>query len=183
MKKKIITIFALSAAVMFNVIPSYASTASSNQTKVSSSSSGSDYTKLPDAETLKKDVGFVPKLLETMAKEFQFKEGSITEISDYDSKGAVVNSRKGISFSYSRVKNDSTQTISLSAEPAGNQTYSEKFTITKYGDYILYSSEEQGNSVAWVDDEISYMFMDINRNVTIEEMKTMAKELIDLNKK
>lgn len=180
MKKKVLSVLVITATILVHAVPCFAATSSSVKTKSSSSSSEASYTRLPDAETLKKDIGFVPKLANTLADEFQFKEGNITETFNYDENGAALNAQKGVSFSYTRTKNGSNQTISLSAGPAGNQTYSEKSSISKYGEYSLYSSEEQANSVAWVDHDISYILMDINKKVTIEELKTMAKELIDL---
>lgn len=177
MKKNIVYATLITTAFILNAVPCYASTSS---VSVSTSSSKSDYTSLPDAETLKKDVGFVPKLKSTLANDFKFDTGAIRETYEEDSNGTKMNARKGINFKYAYSKSGTTKTVSLFAEEDGYQTYSKDSSIIKYGDYSLYFNDTQANSLAWADNGVSYILMDVNKKVTKDELVSMAKEMIDL---
>lgn len=181
MKKKKLALLVIAAAMLLNTVPCYASaSAAAVKVSVSSSDKTEGYTSLPTADTLKKDVGFAPKLIEKFAEGYLFKNGTITELYDVDSNGSITNAHKGISFAYQKTLNDVNQTVSLSAEPVGSGSLSDGATVTKYGEVELYYSDRQANSVAWVDHEIRYILMDIDKEVTKEELLSMAKELIDL---
>ena len=88
-----------------------------------SNSEETQYTTLPDADTLQKDVGFKPKAPETLAGGYQFNSGHITELFDLDTNGAQINKHKGIDFRYLKKDNNTTKSVSLSAEPASGQHY------------------------------------------------------------
>ena len=166
------------ALMLANVIPGYAA---ASQSVVTVKGSGAEeYSTLPSADTLKQDVGFAPRLAETLAGDFRFESGSATESFDLDSKGNPVNRRKGLNFRYAKVLNGVTKTVSLSVEPSATLTGTENSTVVTYGDITLYCSDMQGNSVAWVQEENIYILLDINQKVTIDELTAMAKGLIDI---
>ena len=79
------------ALMLANAIPGYAA---ASQSVVTVKGSGAEeYSTLPSADTLKQDVGFAPRLAETLAGDFRFESGSATESFDLDSKGNPVNRR------------------------------------------------------------------------------------------
>ena len=159
------------ALMLASAIPGYA--APSQGVVMVKGSGAEEYSALPNADTLKQDVGFVPRLAETLAGDFRFESGSITESYDLDSKGNPVNRRKGLNFRYAKVLNGVTKTVSLSVEPSATLTGTENSTVVTYSDM-------QGNSVAWVQEENIYILLDINQKVTIDELTAMAKGLIDI---
>lgn len=182
MKKKKLAILFIAASMLLNTVPCYASTsAGAVKVSVSSSDKTEGYTSLPTADTLKNDIGFAPKLIEKFAEGYLFNRGSVTESHDIDSKGSIINAHKGISFTYEKTQNGVNKTISLSAEPAGHSSFSDDSTVIKYGEAELYYNDSQAYSVAWIDNEIRYILMDIDKEVTKDELLSMAKELIDLN--
>lgn len=167
--------------MLTNALPCYAAeTMSGIKISKSSQSAQSDYSSLPDSETLKKDIGFTPKLLDTLAGEYKFDHGSVTESFDKSSDGSIVNYRKGVSFKYVKNQNEVNKTVTLSAEPEGYHTLPENVPLTSYGEISLYYNDNQANSIAWNDNGVFYLLMDINKTVTKDELIKMAKELIDL---
>lgn len=176
--KKRIAILLLAGICLTNAAPCYAA----QSAKVSVvGSDGVQYTTLPDAKTLKKDVEFEPKVTAKLAGGYKFDEGNITESFDLDKKGAAVNKRKGISFRYEKKEKRSTKSVILSAEPVSDQSFTEDAVLTEYGEVDIYYSDVQGNSVSWIDGEIFYMLMDIDKKVTEDELIKMAKGMIDLD--
>lgn len=174
--KKRAALLILTGACLFNTVPCFAS----QSAKVSvSSSKGAEYTTLPDAETLQKDVGFGPKAPSALAGGYQFGEGRITESFDIDANGNETNRHKGISLKYKKSDNGSSKSVTLSAEPASGQSASEKSTPIKYGEVTLYYSDIQANSVLWIDGDICYILMDINKMVSKDELVAMSKGMID----
>lgn len=178
MMKKKIALLILTGACLFNTVPCFAS----QSTKISvSTSKGAQYTILPDAETLQKDVGFKPKAPSTLAGGYQFEEGRITELFDTDANGNETNSRKGISFKYKKNVNGSSKSVTLSADTASGQSAPEKSTPIKYGEITLYYSDVQASSVLWMDGDVCYILMDINKMVSKDELVAMSKGMIDLD--
>lgn len=176
--KKRIAILLLAGICLTNAAPCYAA----QSAKVSVvGSDGVQYTTLPDAKNLKKDVEFEPKVTAKLAGGYKFDEGNITESFDLDKKGAAVNKRKGISFRYEKKEKRSTKSVTLSAEPVSDQSFTEDAVLTEYGEVDIYYSDVQGNSVSWIDGEIFYMLMDIDKKVTEDELIKMAKGMIDLD--
>ena len=98
------------ALMLASAIPGYA--AASQSVVMVKGSGAEEYSALPNADTLKQDVGFVPRLAETLAGDFRFESGSATESYDLDSKGNPVNRRKGLNFRYAKVLNGVTKTVS-----------------------------------------------------------------------
>ena len=96
MKRKI-AILLMTGICLMNTVPCFAS--QSSMVSVSNSEEA-QYTTLPDADTLQKDVGFRPKAPETLAGGYQFNSGHITELFDLDTNGAQINKHKGIDFQY-----------------------------------------------------------------------------------
>lgn len=186
MKKKKLSVLFVATALLLNAIPCYAAQSvpsfkvSVTSASASASSSAADYTSLPTGDTLKEDVGFVPKLIDRFALEYKFSSGSITETFNIDSNGSPVNRHKGISFKYVKTQNGVEKTVSLSAELAEYSSGSENASVTKYGEHELSYNNEQANSVSWTDGDIHYILMDINKSVSKDDLLTMAKELIDL---
>lgn len=126
-------------------------------------------------------MGFKPKAPATLAGGYQFDEGNITELFDIGERGTAINKHKGINFTYKKSDNRSVKSVSLSAEPVTDQTFPEDSAVIKCGKVNLYYSDIQANSVSWIDGEIFYMLMDIDKTVTKDELAAMAKEIIDLN--
>ena len=72
MKKKKLAVLFIAAALLLNAIPCYAAqSAPSFKVSVPSASAAADYTSLPTGDTLKEDVGFVPKLIDSFALEYK----------------------------------------------------------------------------------------------------------------
>ena len=165
MKRKI-ALLLITGICLANTVPCFASPSM----KVSvSSSEENQYSTLPDGDTLQKDVGFRPKAPASLAGGYLFGSGNITESFDLDSNGAPVNKQKGIS-------------VSLSAEPASGQSLSSNASVIKYGETDLYYSTAEANSLAWIDGDVRYILMDINKIVTRDELVAMAEDMIDLGK-
>lgn len=178
MKKRRLALLLITAVTLMNAVPCYAGS-QSMAIKIGSSEN-QKYTSLPSAETVKKDTGFTPKLTGTLAGEFTFESGNITEMYDVDDNGSASKSQKGISFKYASTKNGVSKSVTLSAEPAADQTLSDNPTIIKYGEFSLYYNNTQANSIAWTDGDVFYILMDINKKVTKDELTAMAKGLIDI---
>ena len=92
-----------------------------------------------------------------------------------------VNRQKGINFQYVKQSGSTAKTVTLSAEPASGQSFSKDSTLVEYGERKLYYSTIQANSISWIDGDVYYMLMDINKAVTKDELTAMAKEIIDLD--
>ena len=144
-----------------------------------SNSEETQYTTLPDADTLQKDVGFKPKAPETLAGCYQCNSGNITELFDLDTNGAQINKHKGINFQYIKKDNNTIKSVSLSAEPASGQSLSKDTTVIKYGEIDMYYDTAQANSLSWINGEVCYILMDINKNVSKNELVAMAEDMID----
>ena len=99
-----------------------------------------------------------------------------------DSNGAPVNKQKGISFKYIKKDNNTSKSVSLSAEPASGQSLSSNASVIKYRETDLYYSTAEANSLAWIDGDVRYILMDINKIVTRDELVAMAEDMIDLGK-
>lgn len=178
MMKKRIALLILTGACLLGTFPSFAS----QSVKVSMyGSKGTEYTKLPDAETLQRDAGFSPKAPSTLAGGYQFDEGRITESFDIGANGAETNRCSGINFKYTKSDNRTSKTVTLSAEPASDQSFSDRAVKIQYGEITLYYSEIQANSISWIDGDVFYMLMDINKKVSKDELAAISKELIDLD--
>lgn len=69
MKIKKAALLLITSSLLMSTFPCYAATEGGGKVKVSSSSSVSaeDYSQIPNAETLQKDVGFVPKTADALA--------------------------------------------------------------------------------------------------------------------
>lgn len=172
----------ITGVLLMNTIPCYAAAESGGKTMVSSVSdiSAENYSQIPSAETLQKDVGFVPKTTDTLAGGFKFTSGSITETFDMDSNGNITNKTKGISFKYEKAKDGTTKSVSFGAEPQTAQSLSENYNVTKYGEVELYFTSQYANYLGWVEDDIFYHLIDVDRMVTEEEMIDIAKGIIDI---
>lgn len=144
-----------------------------------SNSEETQYTTLPDADTLQKDVGFKPKAPETLAGGYQFNSGHITELFDWDTNGAQINKHKGVNFEYIKKDNNTIKSVSLSAEPASGQSLSKDTTVIKYGEIDMYYDTAQANSLSWINGDVCYILMDINKNVSKNELVVMAEDMID----
>lgn len=176
--KKRIALLLLIGLCLTNTMPSFAA----NSAKVSVvSSAETKYANLPDAKTLQNDVGFQPKAIATLAGGYQFEEGTVTELFDLDNNGTPINQKKGINFKYKKSDNQSVKTVTLSAQRGSDQSVSENAALIKHGGMNLYYSDVQANSIAWCEEGILYIIMDINKAVTKEELAAMARELIDLD--
>ncbi|MBT9775440.1 hypothetical protein GPL15_02820 [Clostridium sp. MCC353] len=184
MKIKKAVLVLLTGSLLMNTIPCFAAAEGGGTVKVSSTSSVSseDYSQIPDAETLQKDVGFVPKTADALAGGFKFISGSITESFDMDTNGNITNKTKGISFKYDRDKDGNVKSVTYSAEPHKFQVFPENSHVTKYGEVELYFDSQYANYLAWAEDDIFYHLIDINKKVTEEEMIDMAKGIIDIKK-
>ena len=86
-----------------------------------------------------------------------------------------------ISFNYVNKAGSTAKSVTLSAEQATDQSFSEDSTLVEYGERKLYYSTIQANSISWIDGDVYYMLMDINKAVTKDELTAMAKEIIDLD--
>ena len=175
MRIKKIALLCTTGALLMNAVPCYAA----SQTMVSVSSSANNYAQIPDAETLKKDVGFEPKVPEMLAGGFKFSSGTITETYDGDVSSSAANKRMGISFKYTSGK-DTAKTVSFSAEPYDGQSVKENASVSTYGDIELYYSTQYANYLGWFQNDIYYSLMDVNRGITKDEMTAMAKEIINM---
>ena len=71
-----------------------------------------------------------------LAGSFEFDSGRITESSTLDANGNVTSRLKGISFNYVQTKNNTTTSVSLSAEPDIGQTSAKDTVGTKYVDLL-----------------------------------------------
>ena len=126
-------------------------------------------------------MGFKPKAPAALAGGYRFDSGRITESFDLDAGGAQVNKQKGISFNYVNKAGSTAKSVTLSAEQATDQSFSEDSALVEYGEKKLYYSTIQANSISWIDGDVYYMLMDINKAVTKDELTAMAKEIIDLD--
>ena len=115
-----------------------------------------------------------------LAGSFEFDSGRITESSTLDANGNVTSRLKGISFNYVQTKNNTTTSVSLSAEPDIGQTSAKDTVGTKYGELTLYYSDKQANSVSWAENGVFYMLLVVNKKISKDELHKMAKEIIDL---
>lgn len=173
--KKRIAFLLLTSICLMNTVPGFAA----QSTKVSIvGSQGTQYTTLPDAETLQKDVGFSPKTPAALTGGYQFEEGRITELSDLDDKGDAINKHTGISFRYKKSDNTPVKSVSLSAEATSDQSFSTDSVVIKYEEINLYYSDSQANSVSWIDSGIFYILMNTDKTVSKDELVAMAKEII-----
>ena len=179
MKRKI-ALLLITGICLANTVPCFASP--SMKVSVSEFRSKINITTLPDGDTLQKDVGFRPKAPASLAGGYLFGSGNITESFDLDSNGAPVNKQKGISFKYIKKDNNTSKSVSLSAEPASGQSFSSNASVIKYGETDLYYSTAEANSLAWIDGDVRYILMDINKIVTRDELVAMAEDMIDLGK-
>lgn len=127
MKRKI-AILLITGICLMHTVPCFAS--QSAMVSVSNSEE-TQYTTLPDADTLQKDVGFKPKAPETLAGGYQFNSGHITELFDLDTNGAQINKHKGVNFQYIKKDNNTIKSVSLSAEPASGQSLSKDTICVK----------------------------------------------------
>lgn len=176
MKKKI-ALFMIMGMCLMTPVNSFAS---SSVILVQESSQENGYTSLPNAKTLQKDAGFSPKAPEALAGDYQFQNGNITESFDLDSTGAKTNLKKGISFKYEKKTRDTVKSVMLFAEPASGQAFSENSDLIEYGEYKMYYTTAQANSISWLDGDVYYNLMDINKKVSKDELTAMAKGMIDL---
>ncbi|WP_125144543.1 hypothetical protein [Clostridium transplantifaecale] len=181
MKLKKTVVLIAAGVLLMNAIPCYAASGEGVKTKVASVSvtDGANYSQIPDAETLQRDVGFVPKSPDTLAGDYKFTSGAITESYDLDSSGNLVNPKKGINYKY--VNSTTGKTVSLSSELKSERSAPENSVVTKYGETELYFNNQYANYLGWFDHDIFYSLMDINKLVTQEEMTAIAKEIIDRN--
>ncbi|WP_294150313.1 hypothetical protein [uncultured Clostridium sp.] len=181
MKLKKIVMLLAAGVLLMNTIPCYAATGAGVKTSVSSVAGpdAANYSQIPDAETLQRDVGFVPKSPATLAGDFKFSSGSITESYDQDSNGNLINQTKGIGYKY--VNSTTGKSVSLSSELKSGRSVPENSVVTKYGETELYFNNQYANYLAWFDQDIFYSLMDINKLVTQEELTAMAKGMIDMN--
>lgn len=175
--KKRIALFLLTGMCLMNSVTSYAS---SSVVMVKGGSQENSYMAIPTAETLQKDAGFKPKTPPTLAGDYQFSEGNITESFDLNSNGAKINLKKGISFKYEKKTGKTTKSVTLFAEPESGQAFSKDASLIKYGEFKIYYNTVQANSISWIDGDIYYSLMDINKTVSKEELTEMAKGMIDL---
>ena len=178
MKKKTLALLLITGAVLLNTTPCFAAS-QSIKVSVSESSDKGGYSQLPAPETVLKDTGFSPKLPVSLAGSFEFDSGRITESSTLDANGNVTNRLKGISFNYVQTKNNTTTSVSFSAEPDIGQTSAKDTVGTKYGELTLYYSDKQANSVSWAENGVFYM-LDVNKKISKDELHKMAKEIIDI---
>ena len=79
-----------------------------------------------------------------------------------------------------QTKNNTTTSVSFSAEPDIGQTSAKDTVGTKYGELTLYYSDKQANSVSWAENGVFYMLMDVNKKISKDELHKMAKEIIDI---
>ena len=162
MKKKTLALLLITGAVLLNTTPCFAAS-QSIKVSVSESSDKGGYSQLPAPETVLKDTGFSPKLPVSLAGSFEFDSGRITEASTLDA-----------------TKNNTTTSVSFSAEPDIGQTSAKDTVGTKYGELTLYYSDKQANSVSWAENGVFYMLMDVNKKISKDELHKMAKEIIDI---
>ena len=66
-----------------------------------------------------------------------------------------------------------------SAEPASGQSLSKDTIVIKHGEIDMYYGTAQANSLSWINGDVCYILMDINKNVSKDEMVAMAKDMID----
>ena len=67
-----------------------------------SSASRADYTSLPTAEQVTKDIGYRPVLIDTFENGYCFKEGNIRKNSFKDGNANVIENFKSVSFDYQK---------------------------------------------------------------------------------
>ena len=96
-----------------------------------------------------------------------------------DTNGAQINKHKGIDFRYLKKDNNTTKSVSLSAEPASGLSLSKDTIVIKHGEIDMYYGTAQANSLSWINGDVCYSLMDINKNVSKDEMVAMAKDMID----
>ena len=179
MKMKKLALLFMTGALLMSTIPCYGSSVSMVQV-TEDKDQGVNYTQLPSAETLKKDLGFLPKAPGKLACGYTFTSGDIAESFDLDSKGKEINRRKSMNFKYTLVKGKTTKSVTFSAEPKLQQSFSENYSITKYGEINLYYNTEYANYLGWIENDIYYSLIDANKKVTKTEMIDMAKGIIDM---
>ena len=51
--------------------------------------------------------------------------------------------------------------------------------VIKHGEIDMYYGTAQANSLSWINGDVCYSLMDINKNVSKDEMVAMAKDMID----
>lgn len=85
--------------------------------KIESWHSGVSLTSFPSEQTVKKEVNYVPKYLESLPGGFTFSVASITYIQGEDEEGTQNNERKGITFYYDRGDKEKGKYLSLNTTP------------------------------------------------------------------
>lgn len=93
-EKEKLALLLVMGALLLNTTPCFA--AAPRGEIMVKGSSGTEYTQLPTTETVLKDAGFSPKIPATLAGDFQFELGNITEAYSLDANGNAANERKGI---------------------------------------------------------------------------------------
>ena len=96
-----------------------------------------------------------------------------------DTNGAQINKHKGINFQYIKKDNNTIKSVSLSAEPASGQSLSKDTIVIKHGEIDMYYGTAQANSLSWINGDVCYILMDINKNVSKNELVAMAEDMID----
>lgn len=156
-------------------------TGNSDSGAVASSKVEEDYKTLPSLETVKKEVGFAPKLTDTLKGDFKFKGGSNVSISDVEKDGKQGAVQKSLYFRYEKTNGKTIQKISMVIDTTPKVTAEKESEVTKYNQIdIIYNNWEDSKGVSWNENNINYGLMNFDKTVSKEELIAMAKQIIDI---
>ena len=166
-----------------------------------SSASRADYTSLPTAEQVTKDIGYRPVLIDTFENGYCFKDGNIVKNSFKDDNANVIEKFKSVSFDYQK----NGDVVSFEQQKFNsngtnlyyvhyiNKVVSDDYELTEqdkkdqasgkvvfsYDDSASQIEVSQVQSVNWNKDGIQYDLLQIDGKLSAGELADMAKEVIN----
>ncbi|MGL5435159.1 MAG: hypothetical protein ACRDBO_07135 [Lachnospiraceae bacterium] len=139
---------------------------------VNSDSSGYNYLTFPSKETVKKDIGFIPKMTDKLSDEFSFRRGFID-----------LSYGKALVLEYTKTGATESQTIRLFANNLDMQIEGGTPIDNGSNPRLFYYEEEfEGykiQRVVWKDNSINYILAVNNYSLSKDVLKEMANSVIN----
>ena len=167
-----------------------------------SSASRADYTSLPTSEQITKDIGYRPVLIDTFENGYCFKDGNIVKNSFKDDNANVIEKFKSVSFEQQKFNSKLTPAGDIIATINGTNLYyvhyinkvvSDDYELTEQdkkdqaSGKVVFSYDgsasqievSQVQSVNWNKDGIQYDLLQIDGQLSADELADMAREVIN----
>ena len=170
-KKRIVVLIAAVAALMAGTAVFAATGHIANLT--GSSSSKADYTSLPTADQMVREVGYEPVLINIFENGYRFDSGNIVKTKLKDDSGNVVEKSKSLSFEYKK----GGDTVEFTQMKCRSQLGLPGTVVFSYGSSKVEKSEVQ--SVTWKKDGVQYQLMQMDGMLSSEELAAMAEEVLN----